>query len=93
MTPNGPAATAAPADPPRATAMTSAAASPATSTAAPAKAARTVTGYSIPGEGSSTLISVVTVIALLALWWVATHLGWIRDLFLPTPEKIIKAFG
>ena len=50
---------------------------------------RTVSGYSVPGEGSSTLISVVTVVALLVLWWVATHYGWIRDLFLPTPERII----
>ena len=55
--------------------------------------AKTVTGYSIPGQGSSTVISIVTVAALLALWWVATHYGWIRDLFLPTPEKILKSFG
>ena len=40
----------------------------------------------MPGEGSSTLISIVTVVALFALWWVATHYGWIRDIFLPTPE-------
>jgi len=32
---------------------------------------RTVSGYSVPGEGRSTLISVVTVAALFALWW-----GW-----------------
>ena len=54
---------------------------------------RTVAGYSIPGQGSSTAISVVTVIVLLVLWWVATHYGWIRDIFLPTPEKILKSFG
>ena len=60
---------------------------------APAPPARTVTGYSIPGEGSATLISAVTVIALLLLWWVATHFGWIRDLFLPTPERILKSFA
>lgn len=53
---------------------------------------KTVKGYSIPGEGSSVLISVITVIALLTLWWTATHMGWIRDLFLPTPEKIASAF-
>jgi isopentenyl-diphosphate delta-isomerase len=52
-----------------------------------------VTGYSIPGQGSSTVISIVTVLALLALWWIATHFGWIRDLFLPTPERILKSFG
>jgi len=60
---------------------------------APAPPVRTVTGYSVPGEGSATVISVVTVIALLVLWWVATHEGWIRDLFLPTPERILKSFA
>jgi len=59
----------------------------------PTARARTVSGYSIPGQGSSTTISIVTVIALLALWWVATHLGWIRDLFLPTPERILQSFA
>jgi taurine transport system permease protein len=54
---------------------------------------RTVKGYRLPGEGPSTLISVVTVLGLLALWWVATHYGWIKDLFLPTPERIFTSFG
>ena len=58
-----------------------------------AAAVRHVRGYSVPGEGSSTTIAVVTVIALLVLWWVATHNGWIRDLFLPTPERIITSFA
>ena len=62
---------------------------------APSSAAppRHVSGYSVPGEGSSTTIAVVTVIVLLTLWWVATHAGWIRDLFLPTPERIITSFA
>jgi taurine transport system permease protein len=54
---------------------------------------RAIKGYSLPGEGPSTLISIVTVIGLVVLWWVATHFGWIRDLFLPTPEKIFTSFG
>ena len=54
---------------------------------------RTIKGYSLPGEGPSTLISIVTVVGLLAFWWVATHFGWIKDLFLPTPEKIFTSFG
>jgi taurine transport system permease protein len=54
---------------------------------------RTIKGYSLPGEGPSTLISVVTVVGLLAFWWIATHFGWIKDLFLPTPEKIFTSFG
>ncbi len=60
---------------------------------APATPVRQVSGYSVPGEGSSTAIAVVTVVALLLLWWVATHNGWIRDLFLPTPERIITSFA
>jgi len=54
---------------------------------------RTVKGYSVPGEGPSTLISVVTIVALFAFWWIATHLGWIRDLFLPTPERVLASFA
>src|SRR5206468_10612121 len=54
---------------------------------------RPVKGYRLPGEGSSTAISVASVIALFALWWIATHFGWIRDLFLPTPERIITSFA
>jgi len=70
----------------------------ANATAAPGEAPasqplRQVSGYSVPGEGSSTAIAVVTVVSLLLLWWVATHNGWIRDLFLPTPERIITSFG
>ena len=44
--------------------------------------------YSTPGEGKSTAISVVTMSALLALWWLASHLGWAPPLFLPTPEVV-----
>ncbi len=60
--------------------------------AKPAQEMRTIKGYHVPGEGSSTAISIVSVIALLVLWWVATHMGWIRDLFLPTPERILTSF-
>jgi len=52
-----------------------------------------IQGYRLPGEGASTWISVITVIALFALWWVATHYGWIKDLFLPTPERIVTSFA
>jgi len=45
-------------------------------------------GYSTPGEGASTAISVVTMISIFALWWLASHLGWMPPLFLPTPETV-----
>src|SRR5579862_2418669 len=65
---------------------------PAAESAPRAAEIRTVRGYSLPGEGSSTAISVVSIVALFALWWIATHFGWIRDLFLPTPEKVFTSF-
>src|SRR5438067_2337944 len=64
-----------------------------TATAAPkGDEVRTVKGYSLPGEGSSTLISALSIGSIFALWWIATHMGWIRDLFLPTPEKVFTSF-
>ena len=44
--------------------------------------------YATPGEGKSTAISVVTMTALFALWWLASHFAWVPPLFLPTPETV-----
>jgi taurine transport system permease protein len=49
--------------------------------------------YEELGEGSSTLVSIAMAAAMLALWWLATHLGWLRPLFLPRPESIWSAAG
>ena len=54
---------------------------------APVGKVRAVSGYRLPGEGSSMVISAVTVVALLSLWWLATHLGWIRGFVPATPER------
>ncbi len=48
--------------------------------------------YRVLGEGSSVAINVGSVGALLLLWFAATHLGWIKPLFLPKPQAIWVAF-
>jgi taurine transport system permease protein len=48
--------------------------------------------YRVLGEGSSLWMSIVSSLAMLLLWWVATHSGWIKPLFLPKPETIWLAF-
>ncbi len=48
--------------------------------------------YRVLGEGSSLAMNAISIGALLLLWWLATHLNWIKPLFLPKPETIIKAF-
>ncbi len=49
--------------------------------------------YRLPGTGDTRAISTVTICVVLALWWLATHLGWVKPLFLPTPEAVLRAFG
>src|SRR6266498_5192811 len=39
------------------------------------------------GEGSAKAISVLTMLAIVALWWLASHFRWLPPLFLPTPER------
>ncbi|MFO1072382.1 MAG: ABC transporter permease subunit [Geminicoccaceae bacterium] len=55
-------------------------------------AARPGEAYGAPGNGNSTMISIVTVLGLFVLWWLATHLGLIKPLFLPSPEAIVARF-
>jgi taurine transport system permease protein len=44
--------------------------------------------YRIMGEGSSLAINFVSIAFFLAMWWLSTHMGWIKPLFLPKPEAI-----
>lgn len=46
--------------------------------------------FTTPGEGPTTLISTVTIVAILALWWLASHFRWVPPLFLPTPEVVAQ---
>ena len=62
-----------------------------TTPAKPAAAPRT-SAFKVPGEGSSVLISTVTVAALFALWFLVTQMGWIKPLFLPRPQAVFEQF-
>ena len=48
--------------------------------------------YGAPGVGNSLGISIVTSVTLIFLWWLITNMGWIRPLFLPTPESVLTKF-
>ena len=48
--------------------------------------------FKVPGEGNSAGISVATVVALLALWALVTNMGWVKPLFLPTPQAVFQQF-
>ena len=65
-------------------------AAPPTHAASPSRKGPKTSRFTTPGEGPSTLISVVTVIGLIGLWWLASHLRWVPPLFLPTPEVVLR---
>ena len=48
--------------------------------------------FKVPGEGSSLIISIITVAALILFWFAATNLGWIKPLFLPSPQAVFQQF-
>ncbi|MFQ6018280.1 MAG: ABC transporter permease subunit [Kiloniellaceae bacterium] len=49
--------------------------------------------YGAPGTGRSTVIAVTTSVALILLWWYVTAQGWIKPLFLPSPEAIFDTMA
>jgi taurine transport system permease protein len=51
-----------------------------------------VRGHRRLGEGSTTVISAVTVAALFVLWWLAATLSWLPPLVLPSPAAVWSAF-
>jgi taurine transport system permease protein len=54
--------------------------------------ARPGDAYGAPGMGRSVEISIVTVLALLLVWWLVTTLGLIKPLFLPAPQDVWRRF-
>ena len=64
----------------------------ATSAATPASARPKTSRFKVPGEGSSVGISLVTIAALMGVWWLVTHLGLIKPLFLPSPAAVWQQF-
>lgn len=57
-----------------------------------AKPARPGVSYGAPGEGSSAMISLVTAVILIGLWFLVTGMGWVKPLFLPPPAAVWGKF-
>ena len=64
----------------------------ATSAATPASTRPKTSRFKVPGEGSSVGISLVTIAVLMGVWWLVTHLGLIKPLFLPSPAAVWQQF-
>ena len=44
------------------------------------------------GEGPSATISLITMAVLFGLWFVVTQAGWVKPLFLPSPQAVWEQF-
>lgn len=56
------------------------------------KTALKTSAFKVPGEGSSVVISTVTVITILVVWFLVTNLGLIKPIFLPSPQATFQQF-
>ena len=48
--------------------------------------------YGVPGSGNTMVLSLVTIGILLFVWWLITALGWVKPLFVPSPQSIVIKF-
>lgn len=48
--------------------------------------------FKVPGEGSSLYISLTTIGIMAVLWYIATNYGWIKPIFLPSPQATYLQF-
>lgn len=68
------------------------AATPVDAPAPSAAATLKTSAFKAPGEGSSVLISVVTVVGMLVVWALITNMGWVKPMFLPSPQAVFQQF-
>lgn len=48
--------------------------------------------YGVPGQGETRLLSVVSILGIIFVWWLVTSMGWVKPLFLPSPQAVLKKF-
>lgn len=57
-----------------------------------ARATRPGQIYGVPGQGGTRMLSVLSVLAIIFVWWLVTTMGWVKPLFLPSPQAVLKKF-
>ncbi len=48
--------------------------------------------YGVPGAGDTRLLSIATICVLVFVWWLVTAMGWVKPLFVPSPQAIVGSF-
>jgi taurine transport system permease protein len=48
--------------------------------------------YGVPGQGDTLWLSLLSIAGLLFVWWMFTAMGWVKPLFLPSPQAVFGKF-
>jgi taurine transport system permease protein len=48
--------------------------------------------YGVPGQGDTLWLSVVSIIGIIFVWWLFTFMGWVKPMFLPSPQAVLGKF-
>ncbi len=48
--------------------------------------------YGVPGQGDTMWLSVTSICAIIFVWWLFTFMGWVKPLFLPSPQAVLRKF-
>ncbi len=48
--------------------------------------------YGVPGQGETMLLSMISIVGIIFVWWLVTAMGWVKPLFLPSPGAVFRKF-
>jgi taurine transport system permease protein len=48
--------------------------------------------YGVPGQGDTLILSAASILGIIFVWWLVTAMGWIKPLFLPGPDAVLRKF-
>jgi taurine transport system permease protein len=48
--------------------------------------------YGVPGQGDTLWLSVLSILGIIFVWWLVTTMGWVKPMFLPSPQAVLAKF-
>jgi taurine transport system permease protein len=48
--------------------------------------------YGVPGQGDTMWLTVLSILFIIFVWWLFTFMGWVKPLFLPSPQAVLRKF-
>ena len=57
-----------------------------------ARATRPGETYGVPGQGDTRWLSLASILGIIFVWWLVTTMGWVKPLFLPSPQAVLRKF-